>query len=118
MASTGSSAYTVKLQALWDNTDLKKGSAEAETAIEDLAREFSTTTDSIKADLNTLDTSFRSSLGSSGTMSTSADEGITSTKDKLKHAGSEAASEFTQNFGEAIKQGDPCLLYTSDAADE
>lgn len=77
----------VEVKAMWDGDDLKAGTAEAETALEDLARETEYASDKINTALRSVDDGVRTSLGSGGSLdqaTTSASADLQSFADNAK----------------------------------
>lgn len=95
----------ITLRALYDGTQLKQGTTEAETHLEALERATADTSDDINRSLRSIDDGVSSTLGSGGTFDRAVDDVETSGR-RMKDIGSEVGSEFAENIGEGIRSGD------------
>jgi len=100
-----SASQKVEVQALWDGTQLKRGSEEAERSIEDLARVFDTETDQIRRSLDDMDRGVQDTLGSGGSLDR-AQPALQAQGTRTAEVGSEIGQEFTQNMAEGFNSGD------------
>jgi len=95
----------IEVQALWDGTQLKRGSEEAERSIEDLARVFDTETDQIRRSLDDMDRATQDTLGSGGSLDRAAPD-LQAQGSRTAEIGSEIGQEFGQNMSEGFSSGD------------
>lgn len=95
----------ITLRALYDGTQLKQGTDEAETHLEALERATADTSDDINRSLRSIDDGVSSTFGSSGSFARSVDD-VEASGGRLKNVGGEIGSEFSENIGEGIRSGD------------
>ena len=95
----------IEVQALWDGTQLQRGSEEAERSIEDLARVFDTETDQIRRALDDMDRATQDTLGAGGSLDRAAPD-LQAQGSRTAAIGEEIGQEFGQNMSEGFSSGD------------
>lgn len=95
----------IEIEILADATKLKAGTDEAERSIEALADAVDTSSDQMRASLQSIDDGVTSTLGSGGTFSRSVDD-VEAEGGRLKDVGSEVGAEFAANLQEGVASGD------------
>lgn len=96
----------IEAKVMWDGTEFKAGTLEAESDVERMADAVDLAADQMRASLSSIDDGVSNTFGPSGSFDTAAGDIESTGGARMAEAGSEVASEFGSNLAEGIASGD------------